>query len=136
MLWLTPFLFPTVVVHAVIAHDGLQAIAWTLLYGTSMLVHGNPTFFHPAHPVTILDKTLCHAITAATALSAARMPQDFWTATVLFAGTYISGVYYAKLVQAPVYDPARWYPWHTSLHFASMAAVHALCHAKRKRRIL
>jgi hypothetical protein len=135
MLWLTPFLFPTVAAHALLARDGFQAIAWTLLYGTSVLLHGNPAMFHAAHPVTIADKVLGHAITAAAAVSAARLPQDRWTAAVWFAVAYAPSVYYAKLAHAPQYDPTRWYPWHASLHVVSVLGMHALCVAKTNARI-
>lgn len=134
MLWLSPFLFPTVVAHALLAHDAFQAFAWTLLYGTSMLLHGNPAFFHAGHPVTILDKVVGHASLVAGAVSAARLPQDRWTAAVWFAVAYAPGVYYAKLARADVYDPSRWYPWHMSLHVVSVLGMHALCVAKRRRR--
>lgn len=133
MLWLTPFLFPTVVTHALLVRDGFQAIAWTLLYGTSMLVHGNPAMFDSSHPVTVVDKALGHAITAAAAVSASRLPQDRWTAVVWFAVAYAPSIYYAKLAHASRYDPTRWYPWHTSLHVVSVLGMHALCVAKRNR---
>lgn len=134
MLWLTPFLFPTVAGHALLAHDVFQAMAWTLLYGTSMLLHGNPALFDSVHPVTIVDKALGHAITAAAAVSAARLRQDRWTAAVWFAVAYAPSVYYAKLAHAPQYDPTRWYPWHSSLHIVSVLGMHALCVAKTKAR--
>jgi hypothetical protein len=134
MLWLTPFLFPTVAAHALLAHDCFQAIAWTLLYGTSVLLHGNPALFVPAHPVTVVDKFLGHAITMAAAVSAARLPQDRWTAAVWFAVAYAPTVYYVKLARAPQYDPTRWYPWHSSLHVVSVLGMHALCVALRRSR--
>lgn len=135
MLWLTPFLFPTVAVHALLAQDAFQAIAWTLLYGTSAVLHSNPVLFHASHPVTIVDKALGHAITAAAAVSATYLPQDRWTAAVWFAVAYAPTVYYSKLAHAPTYDPTMWYPWHSSLHIVSVLGMHALCVAKTKSRM-
>lgn len=130
MLWLTAFLFPTVAVHAALALDAFQAFAWTLLYGTSMLVHGNPSLFGGTHPVMVVDKTVGHAIVVAAALSAARLPQDRLIAVVWFAVAYAPAVYYAKLAHVPPYDPTAWYPWHASMHVVSVVGMHALCAAK------
>ena len=132
MLWITPFLFPSVAVHALLVHDFFNAAAVLLLYGTSLCVHSNPALFGPTHPVTVIDKTLCAVISASVAKSASRLPLDWFTAFVWFALAYMPAIYYFKISSIPRYDPRKWYPWHTSLHLVTVAGMHCLFLAKAR----
>lgn len=132
MLWITPFLFPTVAVHAFLVHDFFNAAAVLLLYGTSLCVHSNPALFGPTHPVTMIDKALCFVISVAVAKDTLRLPQDWLTAIVWFSLAYMPVIYYFKISDIPRYDPRQWYPWHTSLHLVTVAGMHCLFVAKAR----
>lgn len=131
MLWLTAFLFPVVAFNALDAGETFQAIAWTVLYGTSTCLHSNPVLFDTGHPITILDKSLGKAITLGAAISVAQLPLNALTLGVWSAIAYVPIVYYIKLAHLPRYDPKKWYPWHTSMHVVAMAGMHMLFAARR-----
>jgi hypothetical protein len=135
MLWVTPFLFPTVAVHALASGDFFNYVTVTLLYGTSLCVHGNPALFGPWHPITVVDKALCGIISLSVARSAYKLPLDWRTAFVWFALAYMQVVYYFQISKMPRYDPTKWYPWHTSLHFVTVAGMHALYDATLRPRL-
>jgi hypothetical protein len=126
MLWISPFLFPTVAFHALVAGDLFNTITVTLLYGTSLCVHGNPALFGPWHVVTLVDKALCGIISISVARTASQLPLDLRTAFVWFALAYMPVVYRFQISRMPRYDPTKWYPWHTSLHLITVFGMHAL----------
>ena len=131
MLWITPFLFPTVAIHALIAADVFNAMAVILLYGTSLCLHSNPALFGPYHPVTVLDKALCCVIALYVGVATSDLQLDWRTAFVWFSMAYMPAVYFLKVTRHPAYNPRRWYPWHTSIHLVTVAGMHCFFHAKR-----